>query len=295
MQLKNSILMILFMASCTTAKHKTINTKEIKKVKILEIKVQNVLISPGKIIFISIPKALYERPTFMCDGKIYPYQNHDEDIKVYLAESYFSSSKKHQCHLSEGKRKDLVLNIQVVPFDYKKEKLSVDKKRVFLNKKDLARVIAEKKMLNKLYAKPENYYLFDKPFKVPLNSFITSHYGNKRIFNNKKQSQHLGNDFRAAVGVQIPAANKGKVIFAGNLFYSGNVVILSHGNRLYTNYAHLSKILVKKGTIVDQDDIVGLAGKTGRVSGPHLHWGVKLYGHNVDGFSLAEESEKHFK
>ena len=134
--------------------------------------------------------------------------------------------------------------------------------------------------------------MFNEPFEVPLDSYITSHYGNRRLFNNKKRSQHLGNDFRAAVGVPIPVANKGKVVFTGNLFYSGNVVIVDHGLNIFTAYGHLSKINVQEGMIVNKGTIVGLAGKTGRVSGPHLHWGVKINGSWIDGFSLVEESKK---
>ena len=210
---------------------------------------------------------------------------------TYYAESYFSRAKKHLCY-SEGQ---LVLEVNVSRFPYKKEHLKVSKKKVDLSKKDLARVIRERKITSAIYKKSVPYLLFDKPFIVPLDSFITSHYGNQRIFNNKKRSQHLGNDFRAKVGVKIPSSNRGKVVFVGDLFYTGNVVIIDHGLNLFSLYAHLSKILVTEGTILNQGDIVGLSGMTGRVSGPHLHWGIKMNGHNIDGFSLAEESKKHFK
>ena len=96
------------------------------------------------------------------------------------------------------------------------------------------------------------------------------------------------------VGLPIPSSNNGKVLYVGNLFYTGNVVIIDHGVNLFTVYAHLSKIMVKTGDSVEQGQILGLAGKTGRVSGPHLHWGVKLHGFNIDGFSLVEESQSEF-
>lgn len=92
----------------------------------------------------------------------------------------------------------------------------------------------------------------------------------------------------------IPVTNRGKVVFAGNLFYTGNVVIIDHGLNIFSLYGHLSKIKAQVGDIVNQGDIVGLAGMTGRVSGPHLHWGIKINGHNVDGFSLVTESKKQF-
>ena len=113
--------------------------------------------------------------------------------------------------------------------------------------------------------------------------------------NNKKRSQHLGNDFRAKIGVKIPVSNRGKVVYVGDLFYTGGVVIVDHGLNIFSLYAHLSKTLVTTGTIVNRGDIVGLSGATGRVSGPHLHWGIKINGHNADGFSLVEESKKQYK
>ena len=114
------------------------------------------------------------------------------------------------------------------------------------------------------------------------------------MFNNKKRSQHLGNDFRAAIGVPIPVSNRGRVVYVGNLFFSGNVVVVDHGLDIFTLYGHLSKIKTTKGSIVYIGDIIGLAGMSGRVSGPHLHWGVKINGNSVDGFSLSRESELQF-
>ena len=215
----------------------------------------------------------------------------NQKAQAYLAENYFSQKDKRECFIKNKKFLDLVVSL----FPYKKERLNVSKKHIDISKKDLARHLKEKKIRAKVYSKSANYFLFDEPFRVPLNSYITSHYGNQRIFNNKKRAQHLGNDLRAAVGVPIPVSNRGRVVFTGDWFFSGKLVVVDHGMNIFTNYMHLSKILVTEGSIINKGDIVGLAGKTGRVSGPHLHWGAKIYGHNVDGFSLVKASERHFK
>jgi murein DD-endopeptidase MepM/ murein hydrolase activator NlpD len=102
-------------------------------------------------------------------------------------------------------------------------------------------------------------------------------------------STHLGNDFRAPEGTPIPTSNTGKVVYVGDLFYSGKTVIVDHGMQLFSMYAHLSKISVAVGATVNRGDIVGLSGATGRASGPHLHWGIKINGEWIDGFSLVEE------
>ena len=149
-------------------------------------------------------------------------------------------------------------------------------------------------MLAGLYGQSADTPYFNQPFKAPLDSFITSIYGNKRVYNNDHKSQHLGTDYRAAVGVPIPSVNRGKVLFAGDLFYTGGTVIIDHGMDIFTVYGHLSAVKTEAGKIVEPGEIVGLSGSTGRSSGPHLHWGVKIHGHYVNGYSLIDETKKHF-
>ena len=260
------------------------NTKLVSSIKTIELQ-------PGKVKFVEFDIALEDgMKTLNCRGTKTDFLVEKKKGRFLMAESYFSSMKPYECLYKDT----IILSVKVKQFPYKSEKLNVDKKRVTLSKKDLARVIKEREILKKIYKNSASYYLFDKPFIRPLNSFITSHYGNRRVFNNKKKSQHLGNDLRAAVGLPIPVANKGKVVFTGHLFYSGNIVIVDHGLNLYSLYGHLSKIKVAQGMIINQGEIVGLAGATGRVSGPHLHWGIKLNSQNIDGFSLVDESKKMF-
>lgn len=244
----------------------------------------------GKIKYVSFDTDLKDGAyEIKCGQKIHMSEVKDKVLHMYLSESYFSKPQKKKCFLNNNH----VLDVTVKAFNYKKERLNVPKRRVDLNKKDLARVIKEKEIKKNIYKKSASYYLFDKPFTVPLKSKITSVFGNQRLFNNKKRSQHLGNDLRAAVGVPIKANNRGQVVFTGDLFFSGKLVVIDHGLNLFTTYMHLSKILVEKGAVVNQGDVVGHAGMTGRVSGPHLHWGVRLNGSWMDGFTLVEESKKH--
>jgi murein DD-endopeptidase MepM/ murein hydrolase activator NlpD len=115
-----------------------------------------------------------------------------------------------------------------------------------------------------------------------MSSEITSPFGNRRLFNKQLKSYHNGVDFRAPVGTPVFAANSGVVKIAENLFYSGNVVIVDHGNLIFTIYAHLSKIEVTADQQIEKGQQLGLTGATGRVSGPHLHWGVKVNGTAVN-------------
>jgi murein DD-endopeptidase MepM/ murein hydrolase activator NlpD len=128
-----------------------------------------------------------------------------------------------------------------------------------------------------------------------MTSLVTSLYGTKRVYNRQKKSQHLGIDYRAAIGDQVPATNAGKIVYAGDLFYTGWTVIIDHGLDIFSVYGHLSKTLVKEGQFVVRGELIGLSGNTGRTSGPHLHWGVKVQGQYVDGFVLIDETKKVFQ
>jgi murein DD-endopeptidase MepM/ murein hydrolase activator NlpD len=295
------IILLALVSSCSNAQiiNKATDVKSVPTESAFEYKTKEIEVFNGKVKFI-------EFPVDLSSGihKIHCVeQNSKKPLKqslavsvenkkaiLYYAESYFSIAKKHNCYVGANQ----VLAINVKQYPYKKEHLKVAKGKVKLSKKNQKRANREWHITKKVYENALDTLLINKPFVLPLDSYITSRYGKRRIFNNMKKSQHLGNDFRAKVGVPIPVANRGKVVFAGDLFYTGNVVIVDHGMKIFTLYAHLSKITSKVGTILEQGEIVGLSGSTGRVSGPHLHWGVKMNGHNIDGFSLIDESKNHF-
>ena len=148
-------------------------------------------------------------------------------------------------------------------------------------KTDEAEILRERKDLGKvLNVKNEKRHDWQKGFIVPVDGVISGNFGNQRIFNGIPKSPHTGTDIAASEGTEVKAAADGKVLLAGgNYFYSGNMVVLDHGDGLQTIYAHLKEAKVKVGDEVKQGDVIGLVGKTGRATGPHLHWGASA--HNV--------------
>jgi len=178
-------------------------------------------------------------------------------------------------------------HIRTIPFEivagkYRTDVLEVDPERVNPSKKNIMRSKKEASQVKKAYADGSITGLWEGNFQLPTAREITSAFGNKRLFNGQLKSYHNGVDFRALPGTPVFAANSGVVKMAENLFYSGNVVIIDHGNFIFTIYAHLSKIEVRAGQQIEKGQQLGLTGATGRVSGPHLHWGVKVNGADVN-------------
>jgi murein DD-endopeptidase MepM/ murein hydrolase activator NlpD len=113
--------------------------------------------------------------------------------------------------------------------------------------------------------------LWTTPFTVPIAGESGTNFGHRRVFNGQPRAPHAGADLKATTGTPIHSTNRGRVVLAKNLFFTGNTVILDHGLGIYSLYAHLSRIDVAVGTIVTNGQLIGLAGATGRVTGPHLH------------------------
>jgi len=191
-------------------------------------------------------------------------------------------------HVGEGQKAiRLELTLDVREGDYISEQLKTDPKFVNPKKKDLLRIQREVKEIGKLYRVVTRKKHWKGLFKLPVESAITSRYGNKRIFNGAMQSYHQGLDLRAPTGTRISAPAGGRVVLAKDLFFTGNTVILDHGYGVFTVYAHLSKLGVKRGAQVKLGQRLGLSGMTGRASGPHLHWGAILHRTKVDPIFLT--------
>ena len=187
---------------------------------------------------------------------------------------------------SENDRK---ISFEVVAGGYASEKLTVDSEKASPSKpRNLARIEKERSLTRGIYSKitPERYWR--KKFKKPMKSAMTSTFGRRRVFNGVTKSFHPGVDFRARVGDKIFAPAPGKVVLARNLFFTGNTIILDHGYGLFSIYAHLSKFIKHVGDPVKSGDWIAKSGATGRVSGPHLHWGVVIGGVKVNPMDLTE-------
>ncbi len=179
--------------------------------------------------------------------------------------------------------------------NYKTENINqINSRTMNPSKEDLLRAKKESGEVKNAYSLSTPNIQWFELFQIPVNSKITSPYGTKRLLNGKLKRYHSGIDLRAATGTPIYASNSGTVKLAQNLFFSGNLVIIDHGTGIFTNYMHLSEISVLPGRRVKRGDQIGLAGATGRVNGPHLHWGVKIHGANVNPIQFLNIFERYF-
>ncbi len=251
-------------------------------------------IHPGEIRLVEFPVD-GASDIFSCRGEALKWSHKGNKGRAIVTESYFSELGPYTCTVESHGKNHFEISFKVVPKEYKAEVLKVNPKTIKLVAKDEEQVWKEQQVLDKIYASSQKDMQFDAPFVQPLNSAITSVYGTKRVYNTQKKGQHLGIDYRAPIGEKIPATNSGIVMFAGELFYTGWTVILDHGLDVFTVYGHLSKTLVNVGQNVKSGELIGLSGNTGRTSGPHLHWGVKIHGQYIDGMSLIDETQKYFQ
>lgn len=191
-----------------------------------------------------------------------------------------------------GQPRQRLLAFTAVRGAYRSENLKVNPSKVNPNKKNQQRAAREAREVRRIYDAASSQPDWDAAFQKPLASVVTSPYGNRRLFNGELASYHTGIDFRAPPGTPVQAANRGTIRLAKNLFYAGNTVLIEHGAGVFTIYAHLSEMGVTTGQPVERGQMIGWSGQSGRVSGPHLHWGVKLNGQNVDPFQFLAAISK---
>ncbi len=241
--------------------------------------------------FEKVKNITYEK--LVVGKRAYGIFNHPTDkTKMYalLPVSYYQKPTNKNVEIfykESGKTKTKSFTLKVKDAQYASEEIQVQKSKVNpKSKKVKERVALEYKEAMDIYGSVTRQNYITSAFILPMNSKITSDFGKARVYNGSLNGYHSGTDFRAKVGTPILASNDGVVVLVKNRFYAGGTVILDHGQGIYTCYYHMSKFDVKSGEVVKKSQSLGLSGDTGRVTGPHLHFSVRVGGVQVDPLQL---------
>jgi murein DD-endopeptidase MepM/ murein hydrolase activator NlpD len=184
----------------------------------------------------------------------------------------------------QGKTSTTDLLLTVVEKKRPEEHLTLPERMVTPGKKDSVRISREHNHLKEVFAgrSPRFWTTFERPVDDAVNSV----FGKRRVLNGKPKSPHSGTDFRSPSGTLVRPISNGRVALVSDLFYTGNTVVVDHGEGLFSLYAHLSEVLVEEGHDLLVTDVLGKVGSTGRSTGAHLHLTVKLFGERIDPLAL---------
>jgi murein DD-endopeptidase MepM/ murein hydrolase activator NlpD len=178
---------------------------------------------------------------------------------------------------ASGEKMNCSAMVAVRKGQFATEKLQVGKQFVEPSPEQIKRADEERQKLRDIFDRVTPERLWDGKFRIPLDGVTTgSNFGRRRILNGNPGSPHGGADLPGTTGTLVHAAQRGRVVLAEELFFSGNTVVVDHGLGIYTFYGHLSEIDVKVGDALEASAVLGKVGATGRVTGPHLHWGLTV-------------------
>ena len=157
-----------------------------------------------------------------------------------------------------------------------------DRRQVEPEPEDLRRIAREHDLLGRAFSTFSEFESDGLSFDLPSVGRVSGGFGSRRFYNNEPRLPHSGLDIAAPEGTPITAPAAGVVLETGDFFFNGLSVVLDHGRGVITMYNHLSRVDVIKGLRVARGERIGLVGRTGRVTGPHLHWSVSLNNARVD-------------
>lgn len=183
-------------------------------------------------------------------------------------------------------------SITVARRQYRRRVLKVAPEYVNPPAETLERIAREAEWTRQAYSRTATEPGWRDGFVRPVAEPANSSFGTRSVFNGESRSPHAGTDFLSPTGTPIHAPAAGRVVLARDLFFTGNTVIIDHGLGVFSMLAHLSRIDVEEAQDLDTGEVVGLVGATGRVTGPHLHWALRVGGARVDPLSALERQPR---
>jgi murein DD-endopeptidase MepM/ murein hydrolase activator NlpD len=250
-------------------------------------------IGQGEVALLSVQKLRKTMPTVLWMGKKITLLS-DNKNKAWAgfigADLTTKPGRYNITVIFSDSNKPHLMSVEVLSRDYGTRRLTLPKKMVELDSDTLKRVREESKAVKRLFISSDKSPLWLGRWIKPVPGNIVSPFGCRCIINGMERSPHSGVDLKAAVGDPIKATNRGTVVLAAHHFFSGLSVVIDHGGDIQSMYFHLSKDFVKVGQVVKKGAVIGLAGSSGRVTGPHLHFGIRLNNERIDPIKLIEIS-----
>ncbi len=241
---------------------------------------------PGGIAFLDLGPADGEPPVVEFDGKRVLVMNDGGQWRAAVGVPLSAATGRASITFAN----DITMSFDVVEHAYPEEHLQVARSYVSLSEEDLARYHRERKIIDAALNNWRDVPLTGVALDSPVEGPRSSSFGKRRFFNNEPRSPHTGMDIAVPEGTPIEAPRGGVISETGDFYFNGNTVFIDHGQGFVTMYCHLSEIGVDKGQEIVTGDVIGLVGKTGRVTGAHLHFGAYLNGNAVDPAILLAES-----
>jgi len=233
---------------------------------------------PGGIAYIDLGAAEGAAPLITYNNKRVLVRHRDGNWQAVIGVPLGEETGEASISLADGTS----MTFNVNEHAYREQHLEVAQSYVSLSQENLDRNTGERKVINAALNNYRDVPLDELNLTPPVDGRRSSSFGLRRFFNGEPRNPHSGMDIAAIEGTPISAPRGGLVTSTGAYFFNGNTVFIDHGQGLITMYCHLSEIGVADGQAVDAGETIGLVGKTGRVTGAHLHFGTYLNGTAVD-------------
>lgn len=252
------------------------------------------ILKPGEVALLEItPAASVASATLLWKDRKIPLVTMEDDrrLAALIGIPRDTVAGTHRAELEitlhSGLRRQRIVSIRVEDKKFAEQHLRLPSRQVSPDRAAVARHGREREQISKVFAEISPQKLWQAPFQLPVSGALLSPFGVQRILNGQPRSFHSGVDQRARLGEPVAAAGGGRVVLTAEHFFAGNSVYIDHGMGIVTMYFHLSETRVETGQRVTAGQLIGLAGATGRASGPHLHWGARVHNIKVDPLALV--------
>jgi hypothetical protein len=188
--------------------------------------------------------------------------------------------------------KVLIRSVSVLTKDHGARRFMVPKEMEALDPSTLKRVRNEAREMRELFSVSDEPRHWWGRWIKPVLGKTVSPFGCRTFINNLERSPHSGVDLKAAEGTIVKASNKGRVVLVADHFFSGLSIVIDHGGGIQSMYFHMSSVSVREGQVVEKGEPIGFSGSSGRATGPHLHFGIRLNGERISPLYLIKLSER---